>query len=69
MPGKTTKQTICPVCGDPLGNDPHEACFDKVRNAMTDETPEHAQPCPACGKPMVHMACKNEDCENFFPDV
>ena len=62
-----SKKQICPVCHEPLGNDPHEACFEQIEDSIRQAPDTEPIPCPACGQPMEHMACKNEACENYFP--
>jgi hypothetical protein len=64
------KTTICPVCKDPVGNDPHEDCFQSVQGAKSRDAEADmlAMPCPACGGEMVNMSCRNSDCEMGQPE-
>lgn len=56
----------CPVCGLPVGKDPHEACLAKLAEADAP-TERPAMPCPACGEPNGPNGCTNPDCELRTP--
>ena len=45
-------QPPCPVCGEPVGRDPHEDCLRSVQNPPED-LEWVTVPCPACGKEMA----------------
>lgn len=54
-------QVICPVCKKPVGNDPHEACFEQMRDELDAPPIGDIAPCPACGE---DMGLPNPDCKD-----